>query len=89
MLKNTKLALTPHNGYEIDASAKQSTKARKYLRYLKENVDGYNKLQYIDNGGERRFHQYRLDGFIERENHERGNLAIEILGWYVIFLFFY
>ena len=66
-------------GYGVNIQGKQSTMARKFLKYMQERK--YPNLQYIDNGGEKKISSYWLDGFVSRPNHKSGDLAIEVQGW--------
>jgi hypothetical protein len=61
-------------GYE--SHDKQSTIATKFLKWLA-HLNKVN-VQHVENGGEKEYKQYKLDGFIERPGQR--NLAIEIQG---------
>ena len=75
-IKPDYLALTPHIGYEY--SQNQSSLARKFLKWLAHST-GLN-IQHSDSpGGEKKYRNYFLDGFVERPGMR--NLAIEIMGW--------
>jgi hypothetical protein len=50
------LALVPHLGYE--RMGQQSTKARRFLKWLAE-AKGWD-IQHVDNGGEKRYRQVKL-----------------------------
>lgn len=90
MIRENWLALTPHlgtlmyinkiitiliSGYE--KRDKQSKDARIFLKWLSEFLGI--SIQHVENGGEKNYRNYKLDGFIERQPWER-DLAIEING---------
>jgi hypothetical protein len=87
-LSKGELALTPHMGniiamcfYKInklgyESHDKQSTIATKFLKWLA-HLHKLN-VQHVENGGEKQYMQYKLDGFVERPGQR--NLAIEIQG---------
>jgi hypothetical protein len=53
LLPSDYLALVPHQNY--GQPQKQSSKARRYLRWLSES-EGLN-IQYVENGGEKKYRQ--------------------------------
>ena len=62
---------------------KQSQIATKFLKYYahRHNLN----VQHVENGGEKQYRQYKLDGYVERPGQK--DLAIEIQGY--IFLYKY
>lgn len=62
-LLDNHLALVPERGY--DWADSQSLAALKYFQYLSETT-GKN-IQHAHNGGEKRFGEYRVDGWIEED----------------------
>ncbi|KAL3099141.1 hypothetical protein niasHS_001758 [Heterodera schachtii] len=79
---NERIAIVPHLGYE--KRGKQSTIARKYLKWRaeeEERENGYTLRHVESPGGEYKFGNYSLDGMIERADADK-NLAIEVNGCY-------
>jgi hypothetical protein len=75
------LALTPELGYEH--YGRQSTLARKYLKWLSKIHKV--PIQTIESDeGEKKFGKWHLDGYIDRPENEGGPIAIEVFGWYFI-----
>jgi hypothetical protein len=73
------LALTPELGYEH--YGRQSTLARKYLKWLSKKYNVHIQTIESDNG-EKKFGKWSLDGYIDRPENEGGPIAIEVFGWY-------
>jgi len=78
-LEKNKLALIPNGGYED--RTKQSVIARKYLKWYAHHHKV--NVQHVENGGEKRVGNYRLDGYVKRLStvaRPQRDLALEVNG---------
>ncbi|KAL3079387.1 hypothetical protein niasHT_036376 [Heterodera trifolii] len=77
-----RIAIIPHLGYE--KRGKQSTVARKYLKWRSEEEEREfgRTIRHVESpGGEFKYGNYSLDGMVERPEEEK-DLAIEVNGCY-------
>jgi hypothetical protein len=72
----TPIAIVPEHGYQ--RKSRQSVKALKFLKWMAFRYEM--RIQHRDSpGGEKRYRQYLLDGYVQREPEER-DLCIEFNG---------
>ncbi|KAL3093933.1 hypothetical protein niasHT_027261 [Heterodera trifolii] len=77
-----RIAIIPHLGYE--KRGKQSTVARKYLKWRSEEEEREfgRTIRHVESpGGEFKYGNYSLDGMVQRPEEEK-DLAIEVNGCY-------